>query len=145
MEIKLRQIDRSLWDTCCQLRVSEGQRSFVASSAYSLAQAAYEPDTHPMGILRDGELVGFVMYDFDSDGNVWNMCRLMVDEKFQKQRIGETAIGLLLEYVRARHGHVLFHTSAEPENAVAIALYEKMGFQKTGRIVCGEVDLEIQL
>lgn len=145
MEIKLRQIDRSLWEKCCKLRISEGQRSFVAPNSYSLAQAAYEPDTYPMGILRDGELVGFVMYEFDSDENVWNMCRLMVDEKFQKQGIGEKAIALLLDHVRAKHGHVMFHTSAEPENAIAIALYEKMGFQKTGRIAYGEVDLEVQL
>ena len=145
MEIKLREIDRSTWDKCCNLRVSQHQRAFVAPNAYSLAQAAYEPDTYPMGIFRDGELAGFVMYEFDSDQDAWNMCRLMVDEKFQKQGIGEKAIALLLHTVRAKHGSVEFHTSAEPENAVAIALYEKMGFQKTGRIVCGEVDLRIQL
>jgi diamine N-acetyltransferase len=145
MDIKLRAIDRSLWEACCALKVSEGQRNFVAPNAYSLAQAAYEPDTYPMGILADGALAGFVMYDFDSDANLWNMCRLMVDEKHQKKGIGEKAIRLLLDYVTARHGHVEFHTSAEPENGVAIALYEKLGFEKTGEMVGGEVDMKIQL
>ena len=145
MDIKLRAIDRSLWEACCALKVSEGQRNFVAPNAYSLAQAAYEPDTYPMGILADGALAGFVMYDFDSDANLWNMCRLMVAEKHQKKGIGEKAIRLLLDYVTARHGHVEFHTSAELENWVAIALYEKLGFEKTGKLVGGEVDLKIQL
>lgn len=145
MGIKLRPIDRSLWEACCTLKVSEKQRGFVAPNTYSLAQAAYEPDTYPMGILADGALAGFVMYDFNSDTNCWGMCRLMVDEKHQKKGIGEKAIRLLLDYVTARHGHVEFHTSAEPENAVAIALYEKMGFQRTGEMVCGEVDMKIQL
>lgn len=145
MEIKLRAIDRSLWEACCMLKVSEGQRKFVAPNAFSLAQAAYEPDTYPLGILADGALVGFAMYGFDSDMNQWNMCRLMVDESHQKKGIGERAIRLLLDYVTARHGHVAFHTSAEPENAVAIALYEKMGFEKTGAMIEGEVDMRIQL
>lgn len=145
MRITLRAIDRSMWEKCCQLKVSEIQREFVAPNAFSLAQAAYEPDTYPMGILDDDKLVGFVMYDFDSDVNKWGMCRLMVDEKNQKRGVGERAIRLLLDYVTARHGHVEFHTSAEPENAVAIALYEKMGFRKTGELVYGEVDMRILL
>jgi len=145
MEIKLRPIDRSLWEACCTLKASEKQRGFVAPNTYSLAQAAYEPDTFPMGILEDGALAGFIMYDFDSDLNSWEMCRLMVDEKHQKKGIGEKAIRLLLDYVTARHGHVEFHTSAVQGNAVAIALYEKMGFQKTGEIVGGEVVMKIQL
>ncbi len=144
-EIKLREIDRSSWEACCGLEVEEGQRKFVAPNTYSLAQAAYEPDACPMGIWRDGELVGFIMYDFDGELLSWGMCRLMVDKKFQKQGIGEAAVKKLLELVTAKHGHVVFHTSAEPENEIALALYEKLGFVKTGRIVYDEVEMKIQL
>jgi diamine N-acetyltransferase len=144
MEIKLREIDRSSWEKCCELKVGANQ-NFVASNSYSLAQAAYEPDTYPLGIYRDDEMVGFIMWDFDSVINVWEMCRLMVDEKYQRQGIGETAVRKLLQLVTAKLGHIVFYTSAEPENEVAISLYEKIGFKKNGRIVYDEVMMEIQL
>jgi diamine N-acetyltransferase len=145
MEIKLREIDRSSWEACCNLELADGQYDFVAPNTYSLALAAYEPDVYPMGIWRDGVMVGFIMYDFDSEIGSWEMCRLMVDKKYQRQGIGEAAVKKLLQLVRAKHGPVMFSTSAEPENEAAITLYEKLGFKKNGRIVYGEVMLELQL
>jgi hypothetical protein len=54
MEIKLREIDRSSWGKCCELKV-EANQNFVASNSYSLAQAAYEPDTYL--IQKNGRIV----------------------------------------------------------------------------------------
>lgn len=85
------------------------------------------------------------MWDFDSSIGVWEMCRLMVDEKYQHQGIGEAAIRKLLQLVAAKLGHIIFYTSAEPANENAISLYEKIGFRKNGRIVYDEVMMEIQL
>ena len=145
MEITLRDIDRSSWQKCCGLKVAESQKNFVAPNMYSLAQAAYEPDTYPMGIYLDGELVGFVMWCFDSDIPGWEMVRLMVDEEHQHKGIGEAAVKKLLQLVTAKLGHIVMYTSAEPTNANAIALYEKLGFKKNGRFIYGEVMLETQL
>lgn len=145
MNIKLVEIDRSNWEKCCELRVAENQKRFVASNTFSLAQAAYEPDTYPMGIFLDNEMVGFLMWDFDSNIGVWEMCRLMIDENYQHQGIGEAAIRKLLQLVSAKLGHIVYYTSADPENVNAIALYEKVGFKKNGRIVYDEVMMEIQL
>ncbi len=145
MDVILRAIDRSNWDKCCSLTVSSAQRAFVASNAYSLAQAAYEPDTWPMGIFCDGELVGFLMWDFDSEHAMWEMLRLMVDEAYQGKGIGRAAVCKLLELVTAKVGHVPFYTSADPENAAALALYESLGFRRTGEIVYDEVQMVKQL
>jgi diamine N-acetyltransferase len=145
MDIKLREIDRSSWEKCCALKVSEDQKNFVASNTYSLAQAAYEPDTYPMGIYFDEEMVGFLMWDYDSDIGVWEMCRLMIDVRHQRKGIGEAAVRKLLELISSKIGHIIFYTSAEPANENAISLYEKVGFKKNGRIVYDEVMMEIQL
>lgn len=145
MEIEFREIDRSNWEECTALRVSKEQRDFVASNTYSLAQAAYEPDTYPFAIYHDGKMAGFIMYDYDSNIGVWEMCRLMVDERLQGRGIGKAAVEKLLKLVTEKLGHIMFYTSADPANTAAIGLYEKMGFVKNGRIVYDEVMMEIQL
>ena len=145
MEIEFREIGRSNWHECVELELHEGQDNFVASNAYSLAQAAYEPDMFPFAIYRDGVMVGFIMYGYDPDLKVWEMCRLMVDKKYQGQGVGRAAVEKLKELVAEKLGHIMFYTSAEPSNEVAIGLYEKLGFQKNGRIVYGEVMMEIRL
>lgn len=145
MEIELREVDRSNWHACCAMKVAPEQQHFVAPNAFSLAQAAYEPDMHPMVILKDGEMVGFVMWGFNSELCGWEMYRLMIDPKYQAQGIGTTALRALFRLLTAKLGHILFYTSAVQDNAIAIALYERMGFRKTGQILGGEVILEIQL
>jgi len=145
MQIEFREIDRSNWYECVELKLHDEQEDFVASNAYSLAQAAYEPDMFPFAIYRDGTMVGFMMYGYDPDLEVWEMCRLMVDKKYQGQGIGRAAVEKLKKLVTERLGHIMFYTSAEPNNEVAIGLYEKLGFVKNGRIVYGEVMMEIQL
>ena len=145
IEYEFKPVDRSLWRQCVDLNVCEAQRGFVATNAYSLAQAAYEPTTYPFAICRNGEVVGFIMYDYDDENDMWEMCRLMVDSKFQGQGAGSAAVKWLLGRVAAEQGHIKFYTSAEPNNEVAIKLYEKMGFRLTGEVVYGEVQMEIQL
>lgn len=145
MKIEFKKIDKSNWLKCAELKVSPEQRNFVASNSFSLAQAAYEPDTFPFAIYNNDEMVGFIMYDYDSDIGVWEMCRLMVDERFQGQGIGRAAVEKLLKLVTEELGHIMFYTSAEPTNICAISLYEKMGFKKNGRIVYDEVMMELQL
>ena len=145
MDVKIREVDRSTWEKCCTLKVAASQKEFVAPNTYSLAQAAYEPDTYPMGIFCDGELVGFLMWDFDSEIGIWEMCRLMVDERYQGKGIGRAAVQKLLALVTNKLGHIMFYTSADPENTLAIHLYESLEFRKNGRVVYDEVLLEKQL
>jgi len=70
---------------------------------------------------------------------------VMVDQKQQGKGIGRAAVEKLLALVTAKIGHIPFYTSAEPENVMAIHLYEQLGFQNTGRLIDGEVLLIIQL
>jgi len=145
VEIRLREIDRSTWEECCCLQVSPEQREFVASNAFSLAQAAYEPDCHPMEIFYQDRMVGFLMWDFDSQIEAWEMCRLMIDEQFQGRGFGSAAVKRLLSLVRNKLGPITFHTSVDPANTKAIVFYEKLGFRKNERIVYDEIMLEIKL
>ncbi len=145
MNIELRTIDKENMYDVIELEVEDEQKDFVASNSFSLLQANYEENLYPFAIYRDNELVGFVMYDFDDETDSYGMCRLMVDKKFQNQGIGKVTIEKLFDKVIKEHGNVKFFTSAEPENTVALNLYEKLGFEKTGKLVEGEVEMIKQL
>lgn len=145
MEVKLVPIDKNNWEECAKLKVTEEQTHFVASNAFSVLQSFYEANLYPTGIYADGVMVGFVMYGYDPDDDLWGMCRLMIDKRFQKKGYGRYALKILLEMMKELHGHIRFVTSAVPENFIAIKMYEDEGFQRTGEIEDGEVVLAIDL
>ena len=141
MALTLRPVDASNWYAVASLSVNESQKGFVATNAFSLAQAAYTPDAYPLAVCADGAPVGFILYCYDRDFQppMWGMWRLMIDKEHQRKGYGRRALGLLLKKLAAEKGHVPFYTSAEPENAPAIALYESMGFRNTGKLIDGEI------
>lgn len=141
MELTLNPVDASNWYAVVSLCVDESQKGFVATNAFSLAQAAYTPDAYPLAICADGKPVGFILYCYDRDFQppMWGMWRLMIDKKHQRKGYGRRALTLLLENLSAAKGHMPFYTSADPENTPAIALYESMGFCNTGKILDGEI------
>lgn len=130
MNIEFKQIDRTNYNECIELTLSEHQKNFVAPNIFSLVQAAYEPDLYPLGIYSDNKMVGFILYDFDTELNGWSMSRIMIDVKYQNQGIGKVALQKFKEFFTNKYGHVQLYTSAEVENHIAIALYEKLGFEK---------------
>lgn len=130
MNIEFKEIDRSNYNECINLKISEEQKRFVASNIFSLVQAAYEPNFYPLGIYKDNKMVGFILYDFDYDINGWSMSRFMIDESYQNQGIGKIALKKFLELFVNKYGHLKLYTSAEVDNKVALAMYEKAGFEK---------------
>ncbi|MBH1941507.1 GNAT family N-acetyltransferase [Mobilitalea sibirica] len=145
MNIQLKEITSDNWLACVNLKVHDSQKSYVAPNAFSLAQAAYEANLYPLAIYKEDEMVGFMMYDYDDELQLWGMCRLMIDEKHQKKGYGREALLQLLDLVQLRHGNVLFYTSVEPENKVALKLYEDLGFVNTGKMFYDEILLTKQL
>jgi len=138
MKIELKPINKENWFECTQLKVDEEQKSFVASNTFSLAQAGFQEKTYPVAIYSNESMVGFLMYDYDTERDCWEMCRLMIDKKFQNKGYGREALINLIELVRNEHGHVKFFTSYELENEIASKLFESVGFVRTGNMFEGE-------
>ena len=128
--IEFKPIDRTNYNECLELKVAEEQKKFVAPNIDSLVQAAYEPDFYPIGIYEGGKMVGFILYDFDYELNGWSMSRFMVDEKYQNKGIGNAALKAFIDFFTYKHGRLPLYTSAEVDNTVVIALYEKYGFER---------------
>jgi len=130
MSIKFVEIDRTNYNECIELIISDEQKKFVAPNIYSLVQSAYEPNFYPLGIYSEDKMVGFILYDFDEDLNGWSMSRLMIDHSFQNQGLGMAALQKFLAFFKDKYPNELLYTSSETQNNVAIRLYENAGFKK---------------
>ena len=138
-DVELREVTKDNWRKCVVMQVSEDQRDYVAPNGYSLVQAAYEPDRYPLAVYMDGEVVGFAMYAYDEDVNMWMIYRLMVSHDMQGRGVGRAALQKLVEKIAAEHGAREIAISAEPENVLALGLYRRMGFEPDGRVIGGEI------
>jgi len=146
--MEFKEISAENYHECIKLKVFPNQEDFVASNSFSLLEAHYEGNCYPLGIYVDGVMVGFLMYSHNLAGteypiDSWWMQRLMIDHQHQRKGYGKEAINKLLDFIKAQGFCNEFYTSAEPANAGAIMLYEKLGFVRTGEIVEGEIVLKI--
>ena len=138
---------KNVWDIL-KLRVSEAQRSFVASNDISIIEAyiAQIENGHafPFGIYDYETPVGFCMIGYGADDSwtdapaiakdSYNIWRLMIDERFQGKGFGKEAMNRILDFIKTEPcgSAETCWLSYEPENTVAKNLYRSFGFQETG-------------
>jgi diamine N-acetyltransferase len=148
MEIQLKAVTRQNFDDITDLRLLGHQRDYVASNAYSIAQASFYPEMQTRAIYAGGDLVGFLMYvDMALEGQpgefgVW---RLMVDILHQGKGYGRQALQLALGEIRARGGVRKIWISYQPDNTRAKDLYASMGFVETDIDEDGEMNAVLEL
>lgn len=146
MNIELRPVTRDNFRDVLKLRVAESQKEFVAPNAYSVAQCYACHECTPFAIYADDALAGFCLYALDTDDDAYWIYRLMVDEGQQRRGIGREAMRQLIARVAALHpAKPVLYISFEPENTVAKALYESLGFVPDGRVEYGEVVYRLNL
>lgn len=119
------------------LRIGEAQKSFVESNEQSLKDAEEYKAFRPVGLYRDGELVGFAMYGYFQNegekGRVW-LDRYLIDQRFQCQGLGKIMLKVLLMHIEKTYNCNEIYLSVYKDNQVAVRLYETFGFHFTGEI-----------
>ncbi|WP_270789164.1 GNAT family N-acetyltransferase [Enterococcus diestrammenae] len=128
--IEFRPIDRLNYLECIDLTLEESQKGYVAPNVFSLAQAAYESNMIPLGIYYNSKMVGFILYDFDTELKAWSMSRFMVDKAHQGKGIGKAALAKFLSVFFEEHKVDELYTSVEESNSAAMHLYETLGFRR---------------
>jgi diamine N-acetyltransferase len=123
------------------------QSAYLASNAYSIAQAHYYPDWRPRAIYCDGVAAGFALYDIagDDEAGHYAIYRLMVDHARQQQGIGRAAMLLLLAEIRACPDARRITICYKPGNATAQRFYASLGFAEIGIDAREEMVAEIRL
>ncbi len=143
--IELREITMENFRECIGLSVAEGQRGFVASNMYSLAEAKADGVSNPLAIYSGDTMVGFIMYCFDTESGTGHIDRLMVAADHQRRGYGRAAMTEVIDRLRNTSGCLRIRTSFEPTNTVADALYHSLGFHRTGEVDNGEIVVDRQI
>jgi len=123
----------------------------LAEAYISLKEAVDEGEPHlaeiPFAIVHDETVVGFAMVcfedgeDVNSDGDIFWLSRLMIDEAHQRKGYGKAAMALLLDFARSKPNGCepkYAYTSYAPENQGASKTYASLGYEKTGQMLHSE-------
>lgn len=126
--ILFKEVDRSNYMECIDLKIKKEQRGFVADNAQSLLEAKFEEGLYTRAIYSDDTMVGFVLFDYDSEISGWSMSRFMIGEQYQGQGLGKEAVKQFLKYMKEEMKIHELYISVEEDNVVACEMYEKIGF-----------------
>lgn len=145
-EVTLREITKETVRSIVKLKVSPRQEQFVASNGMSLAEAMYSPDVAWFRAIYRGDTpVGFVMLSDNPSKPEYYLWRFMIDERYQRQGIGEKALRLVIDHVRTRPNATELLTSVVPGDGTPGPFYEGLGFAYTGQEDDGELVMRLPL
>lgn len=141
--MKLIDINKDNWLKVVSLTTNKGDmptlcEEFVASNVLSIVQAQYENSWTTKAIEDDGEIIGFTMYGFDEEESYFELCRIMIDKRFQGRGYGSKAMNLVIAEMKKLDGCKEIYLSTDPQNEIGKHIYEKLGFINTGRIIDDE-------
>ena len=77
-----------------------------------------------------GEILGYAMCAKSFSTEFGKPCVWIEDLYLKPRARGQGRGGAFLRYIRSAYPGALLRLEAEPENAVAVALYRKMGFEE---------------
>ena len=139
MRVSLREITPENFKECVELKVADAQKNFVAPNVMSIAQSKVYPSHLPFAVYTDDEIVGFVMYGFDTEDEKFYLGRLMIDEKHQGKGYGRAATLEVIEQLKQNEDCKEIYLSFAPENTNAEKLYKSIGFERTGELNGSEI------
>ena len=118
------------------LNLRNDEKGLVFPNVYSIAEAYVEPNTTPFAIYAGETPVGFLFYgQFEEDKGEYWVARLMIDKDHRRKGYAEAAMRTLLDELQEKEDCKEVFLSFVPTNAAAQALYDKLGFEDTGKIV----------
>lgn len=119
---------------------------FVASNAYSLAQAwLYRDagDVYPFAVYNDGMPVGFMMLDEDVEERCLIIWRIMFPVEHQNRGYGTQAVKEIIRMAKESGKYDFLLLDCAPDNPIARHVYEKLGFQPTGILHNEEIEFKL--
>lgn len=145
--VQFRKITEENFNCFIQMKRPEGDR-FVASNAVSLAQAWLyrdDGDVFPFAIYHHDTPVDFMLLEEDMDDARLDLWRIMLAPEHEGKGYGTAAVRLVIQYARESGRYKHIGLLCGPENHNARHIYDKLGFQPTGEICYGDVEMRLEL
>ena len=133
--VELRTITKENLEEVLDLSVSEHQKLFVSSTAYSLAQAyVYHETAFPFAVYADDTIVGFIMMGYYEAKKQYTLWKLLIDKSQQNKGYGREALKQGIMYLKDKFDVKEIYTGVALGNEKAKHLYSSIGFGETGLI-----------
>jgi diamine N-acetyltransferase len=148
MQVTLADVTEDNWEEVVGLKLKKNQRRFVASNAYSLAESKFNKYCHPRAIYYKNKVVGFIMYEsMDEEAKPYEyfVYRFMVKRKYQGKGIGQQAMMLAIEEIKANENCKTITICYASENKRAKKLYRSCGFEEIGLDEDGQMIAKIDV
>jgi diamine N-acetyltransferase len=142
--VELREVTAETVRAVTNLRVASDQEGYVAPNAVSIAQAHFEPKAWFRAVAAGDELVGFALVYRDPGAGEFYLWRFMIDARHQGRGYGRRAMQLLIEEAR-RDGVEQLLLSVVPGDGSARDFYARLGFEETGKVHEGEIEMRLPL
>lgn len=143
-KITLKPITKDNIEQVLALKVNENQKSFVITTAESLAKAyVYYKTAWPFAVYQDEMLVGFIMMGYYEEKKYYTLWEFLIDGKYQGKGYGRKALLLGIQFLRDTFHAKEIYTGVAPENLIAKKLYMSVGFAETGLCENGMEELRL--
>lgn len=123
--------------TVRKLHMTKEQNGMCENVMQSYIEALVFRMWHPIAIIVDDKMVGFAMYGLwkseGKNGRVW-LDRYFIDENYQGKGYSKIILPALIETITKEYARNTIYLSVYKDNAVAIAIYEKLGFKFNGEL-----------
>ena len=131
--VHLEPVTKENLDAVLRLNVSDNQKSFVSTTAESLAQAyVYAETAFPFAVYDNQNIVGFIMMGYYEAKGYYTLWKLLIDQDCQRRGYGRKALELGIAFLKERFRVTEIYTGVSPGNNAAKSLYYSLGFQGTG-------------
>lgn len=144
--ITLKPITKDNIEQVLALKVNENQKSFVITTAESLAKAyVYYNTAWPFAVYQDDLPVGFIMMGYYEEKNYYTLWEFLIDGKYQGKGYGRKALLLGIQFLHDTFQVKEIYTGVALGNQVAKKLYMSLGFEETGLCENGMEELRLRL
>ena len=144
--VQLKKITKDNLDEVLALSVAEHQKSFVSTTADSLAQAyVYQNTAFPFAIYSDDGAVGFIMLGYYESRKQYTLWKFLIDKEQQGKGYGKEALKQGITYLREQFKVKEIYTGVSLGNETAKRLYKALGFAETGLVENGMEELRLCL
>lgn len=133
--IELREITRENLERVLKLSVSDAQKGFVSSVAFSLSQAyVYRETAFPLAVYAGEKAVGFMMFGYYEEKKQYTLWKFLIDKEHQSRGYGKAALLKGIMYMKNRFAVRELYLGVSVGNERAKGLYRSVGFKETGVI-----------